>query len=430
MKNIVVAGCGHGGLVAAGLLSKAGYNVNVYEQKTKENLPYDWTDIFDIRALTFAGLELPPTEKYSPKEPMTLISPSKSCILQTEIPPELMEMKMERSDIYDHLLDFATNSGVKIHFGTKITAPLVKEGKVCGIVCDDKEIPADLVIDACGLNSTVRRSLPEHYNIVKDFGDYEKFYVYRAFYDRKDEKSDYAYKVYLFHQEAGISWVADEKKYVDILIGRLKPLTQEEIDIAVEDLRQDNPCLGDKVIRGGQLVSISIRKPIPLFVGDNYAAIGDSAGMTIPLIGSGIANCLEAAKILADTVISANGKCNIENLWPYQSGYMRRKADNASIDVLKNRLLRFSKELIDFAFDKKVISESDISAAVAGQDIKLTLKEILQKAYRGKRHLPLLISFAATMNSSKKLADHVKAIPAEYDKKNVLAWIDKYNKFK
>lgn len=59
MKNIVVAGCGHGGLVAAGLLSKAGYNVNVYEQKTKENLPYDWTDIFDIRALTFAGLELP-----------------------------------------------------------------------------------------------------------------------------------------------------------------------------------------------------------------------------------------------------------------------------------------------------------------------------------------------------------------------------------
>jgi len=433
MKNIIVAGCGHGGLVAAGILAKAGHMVNVYEKKSRETLAYDWTDIFNLNSLTFAGVPLPPAQKYSPKEPMTFINPAKTCHIKTVIPPEFMEMKMERKDIYEHLLDFALSCGAKIHFGAEIAAPLVENNTVCGIRLNDKELRADLVIDAAGLDSVVRKNLPERYNIVKEYGEGEKFYVYRAFHERKGgEKSPYNYKVYLFQMgELGISWVADEGDYIDILIGRLKPLEEAQISAALKDLKGDNPCLGNKVVRGGQSVVITVRRPLPLFVGDNYAAVGDSAAMTVPLIGSGIANSIEAAKILADTIIENQGKdFSIKNLWRYQSEYMKRKYSNAGLDLLKSRLFTVSKEQVDFSFEKKLLGEKILSHVAAGKDIELTLGEILDKAIKGARQTPLLLKIASAFLRSKRLAAHTRSIPSAYRPQRVAAWINKYKKFK
>ena len=46
-KKIIVAGAGHGGLTAAGLLAEKGFDVTIYERGQKGKLGYDWTDIFD-----------------------------------------------------------------------------------------------------------------------------------------------------------------------------------------------------------------------------------------------------------------------------------------------------------------------------------------------------------------------------------------------
>jgi len=45
--KILVAGAGHGGLAAAGLLAKQGAEVTVFERGAEEGLGYDWTDIFN-----------------------------------------------------------------------------------------------------------------------------------------------------------------------------------------------------------------------------------------------------------------------------------------------------------------------------------------------------------------------------------------------
>ncbi|MCR5041882.1 MAG: NAD(P)-binding protein, partial [Clostridia bacterium] len=42
MEKIIVAGAGHGGLVAAAHFAKAGYDVTVYEKNAREDLGYDW----------------------------------------------------------------------------------------------------------------------------------------------------------------------------------------------------------------------------------------------------------------------------------------------------------------------------------------------------------------------------------------------------
>ena len=45
-KKIIVAGLGHGGIAAAAMLAKRGFDVTGYEKKSEGTLGYDWTDIF------------------------------------------------------------------------------------------------------------------------------------------------------------------------------------------------------------------------------------------------------------------------------------------------------------------------------------------------------------------------------------------------
>lgn len=73
--KIIIAGMGHGGLAAAAILAKAGYDVTVYEQKSEGTLGYDWTDIFDPKAFAAAGLPMPPKTLYTYKEDMTFLTP-------------------------------------------------------------------------------------------------------------------------------------------------------------------------------------------------------------------------------------------------------------------------------------------------------------------------------------------------------------------
>ena len=51
MKNIIVAGAGHGGLIAAAKLAEKGYNVTVYEKNAREELGHDWEDRFTFSLL-------------------------------------------------------------------------------------------------------------------------------------------------------------------------------------------------------------------------------------------------------------------------------------------------------------------------------------------------------------------------------------------
>ena len=227
----------------------------------------------------------------------------------------------------------------------------------------------------------------------------------------------------------GISWVAAEKDYMDILIGRFYTHSLSEAEAAVENLRLDNPLIGKEILRGGSIVPISVRKPLPLFVGDGYAAIGDSAGMTVPIIGSGIANAVEAGKLLSDAVIQSGGGCRIEHLWPYQYAYMQRKASNASLELIKNFLIGLDMADVDVLFEKGIISENEMNAAGSGNSVSLTPAQMIDKLKKGKNHLKLLMSLASVISKGKKLTSHIASMPKAYQKKEVFKWADKYRTY-
>ncbi|MBO6153174.1 MAG: NAD(P)-binding protein [Clostridiales bacterium] len=372
-RKIIVAGAGHGGLTAAALLAKAGFDVTIYERNEEGKLGYDWTDIFDPKALDVVGCPRPEEVglPWEWKIDMTFYGPNTTPDkkIRQRVPndPNEMEIKMERSDIYKLLIDFAVNNGAKIEYGVKINGPVMAGDRVIGISTDKGDFLADMVIDAAGAESVIRTKLPDCLGIQKHPNWGEKFYVYRAFYDLPVDPAtvDDKYKVILYpdSESIGIGWIATEDTFSDLLIGHMDPLSVSEAEEIADRYRKTNPQLGTKKLRGGQLVLIPVRQPLSIMVADGYAAIGDSAFMTVPIIGSGIGNAIKNSKILAETIINDKTETySAETLWPYQYEYFQKMGKNiAPLALVKLLLTRISQDQLDYAFNEGILTHHELT---------------------------------------------------------------------
>ena len=358
-KKIIVAGGGHGGIACAAQLAAAGYEVEVYEQHAREAMGYDWTDIFDPKSLRYAHIPMPSKDTYEYKINMTFVPPAGKTLVRQDVPENELEMKMERKDIYNLIINHAEKNGAKFFFETEIKGAVMAGDRVIGIQTDKGDVLGDMVIDACGCESIVRASLPDVCGIQKHTNDFEKFYVYRAFYNKaSDEEPEDKYKIYMLpNGRMGIGWVACEDGYSDLLIGEFEPFTVEQAEQKAEFFRKDNPILGDKVLRGGHMAEIPVRQPLSIMVADGYAAIGDSAFMTVPIIGSGLADSFKASKMLSDTIIADKSETySAETLWDYQVQYYKALgAGMAPLALVKLLLAKITPEQLDYLFDTGIM---------------------------------------------------------------------------
>ena len=116
-KKIVIAGAGHGGIAAGAILAKSGFDVTVYEKNKRKDMGYDWTDIFDRKAFTAIGMDVPDESKWSLKQDMTFFGPGMGIALRQKTPEDKLEIQMERKTLYDCLISYAEECGVKFEFG-------------------------------------------------------------------------------------------------------------------------------------------------------------------------------------------------------------------------------------------------------------------------------------------------------------------------
>lgn len=437
MKRIIVAGGGHGGIAAASMLAKRGFDVTVYEKKAEGTLGYDWTDIFAPGALAEAELPMPPRDRYEYKENMTFYGPGFHTGLRQEIPADKLEIKMERRDLYAHLISHAVANGVRFVYGCAVEKPLMLGSRVAGLRTAAGDVYADLVIDACGIDSPVKNGLPPVCGIRAEVGENNQFFVYRAFYNRvgRDEVQD-RYKVCLFAEgKLGIGWVATETAHTDLLIGRFSPFDQAEADRTADYYRQTNPSLGTELLRGGQFVKIPVRQPLSRLVCDGYAAIGDAAYMTVPIIGSGIANSLRAARMLCDTVAAdTQGAFSAWTLWPYQVRYYRALGSGfAVLACVKEALTVFTPEELDYLFDQGVINAKDLSIDADTTKVmqifgKNSVEDLQKKLAGVAKQKALLKKMLSVGKKIAAVASVTAAMPKSFAPDTVEKWVRAYEK--
>ncbi len=423
MKKILVAGCGHGGLYAAYALSKAGYDVTVIEAKERGNLGHDWHDVIYPPDFERLGIPLPGCDEIIPFYSSVYTNPSKTVKLRVDLPEDSKLRCVDRKFLLKFLVEKAESAGVKIRFGEAVKGAVIKNNEVRGLETDAGTELSDLVIDAAGIDSPVRKSLPQGWGIYGEMPEENTFYTYRVYYkNTTHEVSDPAQTIYFYHcGKPGMDWSVSDRDFVDILVGRFYPITMEDVDEAVADVRSDCPYMGDKIIRGGRFEKIPLRLPLPLFVWNGYAAVGDSAGMTEPMSGSGINNSIKAGAILADTVIGARGgRLTLEALWRYQYTYFRQDGEGYfSAEIVRKMLQSLSAKDIDYFFEKRILTEKELKAGgLTASSPGETVSRIL--AFIPKLNLLPALSGVPYKNSIAEKAK--KIMPEKYSREAYLKW--------
>ncbi len=435
-NKIIVAGGGHGGIATAMLLAKRGYDVTVYEKNAKDKMGYDWTDIFDRKGWTAVGIPLPDKSKYKLKQDMTFYGPAMETALTQHTEEDKKEIQMERSDIYAHLIEHAEKAGVKFEYEQTIEGPVFLGNRVVGIKTDKGEYLADLVIDACGLNSPVRRGMPASTGIQNNPIEYEQFYIYRAFFSKACEVEEHdKFKVILLpNNELGISWIATEEEHTDVLIGRFRPFDREYAMNQIEMLRKDNPSIGAEILRADDFANIPVRQPLGVLVADGYAAIGDSGFMTVPVIGSGIANSLKAAKILADAISSdCTASYSAETLWTYQKNFYKEiGAALAPLACVKLLLTRLQGPELDYIFAKGILNAEDMTIDADSTSLGAMLggmsMDDIKTKLNGLINNKVILGKVVKMGLQLARATAVTAaMPTKYNRKTILRWVEEYN---
>ncbi len=428
--KVIVIGAGNAGLVAAEKLARGGLDVSVFEKNAYKNLSYDWHDDVNAAAFTENNLPMPKEGTYFTKKNWSFIPPAERVEVTLHILEEKLDLSTERRSLAQQYVDRA--DGVDFHFSSPVDSLIIKENKVVGITSGGKEYFADLVIDNSGALSPFRASLPKEWGITAMPDKSEIFVAYRGFHKKLAGVSDpeNSNRAYLKHLgKDGISWsILDPAGTVNVLIGRQGELTDEAFEEAYSALKASNPEISDEVVRGGFKCVIPIRYPLSKMVWDGYVALGDSAFMTIPMIGSGIENGMKAAVELADVILKTKSSKK-EDLWAYEvTYYKKRGADHVGVDVLKRWLLAAKPSDLDWLFEKGVVDEKNMADAATGHLIVLSFPELLQKVKRGFTRLSLLLRMNDMLMRAKRAAALGRKIPSSYDEDKISSWRAKIEK--
>lgn len=433
MRKILVAGAGHGGITAGIMLAKKGYDVTVLEACERKNMGWDWHDMMVLTAFDEAGIDRPDEKYILPAIPMSYYSPDKRGRIATPVTTNPDLIYIDRKGLSAHLIAEAEKSGVKLLFGVKVLNAIVENGRVTGVAAEKKgkrtRYEADLVIDAAGMDSPVRRSLPQICGVQNIIPDSQTFFVYRAYFERPAGLEDKdPYGIYLFHcRNKGMDWVIVDENFVDVLIGSFGHIDEDIINAALADFAEEFHLENKTPIRGGVVGKIPLRNTLPKFVWNGYAAAGDSAAMTEPMSGSGITLSMSAGRLLAERVIElGDADYSTENLWKYEYDYLKTYGMRYMGDEnLKNTLKLLSADDINYFINTGVIGEAELKSG----GIKISsVSEAFDKLakFAPKTYVLPKLSNIVTKNAS---ADKVKKLlPEEYDEEKFLEWQKKYDR--
>ncbi len=240
--------------------------------------------------------------------------------------------------------------------------------------------------------------------------------------------------------QAGISWVIQDHdpNLVDVLIGRVGELSTKNLKEALEDIKEKNPTAGEEVVKGGSLYRIPVRFPATRMVANGYVAIGDSAFMTIPMLGSGIASSMKAAILLTETIgysMSRGRKAseemfNVGALWRYQVKVFRSfGAEHCAVDAMKRGVLSMPDDEMAWMLGGSLLTNDEVCRLAKGRPLTINTSSALQKVKEaGVKNLGKMLELNKMLNYCHKAMRIGKNIPRAFHEKTVRKWEEKLAK--
>ncbi len=446
--DVIVAGSGLAGSLAAAGAAKAGLNVLLLD-KNKEEEPGKKTNwgwvcgdavaqqhlkfIKDHLGLTFAHPELDVRV-----DGVIAYSPD----MQSKFPFDGEGYVLDRPSFERKLRDFAVKCGAHYVPQFDVEGPVIENNNIVGVFGKDKtmvhkEFRAIVTVDALGVATNLRRKLPENPFIdrVVDVEDLES--TGRYIYDMEVEKEDHRYydpKNCLIHlnQEispGGYGWVFPKSGHGRVNIGigvqraslliRNKKLNKNDTLHSLMDEyvrwvpNLKNPKLFNRDNNGKGYWSVAVRRQLECLTWDGYIGAGDSMAMPNPISAGGIGPALIAGVLAGEHAarVVHDKDASMKNLWQYNLDFNVAYGNKtAGMEVFRTYLQSLNNETINYGM-KNFLSTKEAEDLCYGRTPELSLAGKFKMVLKGASNIGAFTNLVYAVKKMKKLNEIYENYP-------------------
>lgn len=439
--DIIVVGAGTAGSFFAKKMADAGFSVLIVEKLKEDKLGHR-LDIFHIDKDFFDKYDVPkPVKGDADYVSEFEVGYAKSAFNNYPKETNYPFVVMKFPSFLIRLKNWAEKSGVEYSFKTEFKDLIFDENqRISGAKVNRKgeeiEISSRLVVDCSGIPSVVRRKLPNAYGVETfEIDEKDKFYVILRYVTLKNpEKDKVTHSIgYPYYK----TWLAPQNHENGAIIGVGANLSFDYAEECFEKFAKAVKLPEyeiEKIERG----TTPYRRPPYSLVSDGFIALGDSACITKPFSGEGIA----CAWILCDiaikvaTVAMQNGQYPTkEALWDINVRYMSTQgADFANLLATLIGAVDCTAEENEYEFKKDIVFKSeDITRMNREFAAKLSLKDILSLVgkiivgmFTKNIRLKTVKSLLKAVITASALEKHYKSFPK--DSKDFDKWVEKAEK--
>ncbi len=461
--DIIVAGAGMSGSLAAAGAAKRGHKVLLLDKNKPEEpgkkTNWGWVcgDAVATSHLDFVsrhiGLNFGKPELDVRVDGVIAYSPD----MQTKINFDGDGYVLDRPEFERKTRDYAIKSGAEYIPQFDVEGPIIENNYVVGVFGKDKdmrhtEFRAKAVVDALGVATTLRRRLPDGQFVDKvvDVDDLES--TGRFIYDCEVTQEDPRYydpKNALIHLNQNISpggygWVFPKAQHgrVNIGIGVQKSSLEirnakfgkkdtlhtliDEYVRSIPNLK--NPKLFNKDNNGKGYWSVAVRRNIECLVFNGYLGAGDSMAMPNPISAGGIGPALVAGILSGENAAKAveNGDVSTKGLWQYNVDFNSEYGKKmAAMEAFRVYLQSLNNNLINYGM-AKFLSKKEAEDLAYGRTTELSMVSKMMMVLQGAANISAFKNLVYTVKKMKMFNELYAEYPATPEA--FPAWREKVSK--
>jgi len=416
--DVIVAGAGTAGCLAAKTVAKAGLRVCLIDRKKSEDIGEKICgDAISKHHFDELGLAYPKGEEVRNRaEGIKIHSPNMETTFEVK-GERLYGFILNRHLFGQRLLRDAVAAGAILLDHTIATDPILQNGFVSGVVAKnlrtgkETQLQSRVVVDASGFTAVLRKKLSLGIGIDLNVKNEDVEACYREIRRISGSEVDLKFcEIYLDQtvSPGGYYWIFPEgRNLVNVGLGvcMSKGFPNPKNQLYREVLSQ--PMFkGSTPVKAGAWY-VPTRRPLDCMTGNGMVVVGDAACQVNPIHGGGMGPSMKGGKLAGETIAEAleKGDVSLEGLWQYNVKYMRvYGATQAGLDIFRLFLLQsVTNEDINYGMKYQLITQEDVLKVSMGENLRLNITEKTQRALRGLGKLPLLMRLRDAANLLKKM---------------------------
>jgi digeranylgeranylglycerophospholipid reductase len=438
--DVVIAGAGPGGCIAARDLAAEGFSVGLFDPGTENRLAKPI--VVEVEEGVFSQVGLPtPLGNEMPyrANSMRVISPRGRHVFSVN--GDTLPYAIRLDKFVNKLHRAAVERGTKFFGGHRVKKPVIMDGKVAGVTFaaanSTGEAHARIVVDATGFDAELSSQLDPAFGFEFPGGDRHVVLAENSFHRIDPEKARRAVREGI-HGDGELcarfgiygtystvySYLSLEDVTAYVLMGYRKffkdapPLKE-----AIARFKDGEGYYGKKLHGGGG--PIRIRHSLDHLVSNGFMAIGEAACQVIPVHGSGVASALFAGHIAAKTAAAAlrSGDTSARALWPYAVEYQRTRGRIlAAFDVGRLTVDKLDVGQLGVLMEHGIMTREEMIAGAVPRLPRFTLSALparLAGILKNPGIAPRLARMGVITGSVLR---HYARYPQKYDETDFRAW--------